>query len=418
MQFKVDRSTKKVTVDRLFWASATLVVGSIMLLLIGCGQPSGITIQSADLPEQGQMTFLERKSTPSDRSVGTTDPRLQVMSASRWSSKTDEEQKRLEAKAIRLQTETAADGRYQLPSSAYLPKPDQLINLQPPAVFKPAEAVNQKEVEALDAQLKRPKDVSLPGALDNMKLQATEHGNQPSAQRSLEAAIHPALENAPKGFRQPRRTKSEILIWNNGTIPMQFEKAVPANLKAKVLALGQEWSRGTMDLVRFVERKDEDFYVQVKLLPTPKTTKDSKGKTIQQKVFCRASLGRNPEKVSLLSIHSSCSSADLTQKLGHLIGLDYEHKRSDRNKHVLVNFDHIVDSEVALYATNGQDLYERPYDVTSIMHVSPLEHAKDQSKPTMISFSQALDLANMVISWGDVASVVALYGGTAASTTR
>ncbi len=417
MRIKANTSTKILTVDRLFGAAKTACICSSLIALAACAPQSGITVNSAELPEQGQLTFLERKAEkPADGSSAMADPRLQTMNASRWSQLSSEKQKALEQQAIRLQTETSSDGRYQIPKSYYLAKPDLLTASRSNPVFNPVPTTDQKAVEELAGALARPKELSLPGALPGMLPGAQPAAKQQSA-ASLEPAIHPALENAPAGFRQPQRTKNEILTWKYGLVPLAFEKAVPAELKAKVLALGQEWSRGTANLVRFAERKDEEFYVQVKLLPSAKILKDSKGQPIKQKVYCKASLGRSPEKVALLSVHGSCSSADLTQKLGHLLGLDYEHKRPDRNKHILVHFDNVIPSEMALYASNDQDLY-RPFDVTSIMMLNPFEHSIDKSKPTMSSFGQTLDYANLIISWGDVASVVALYAEEANTNPR
>ena len=62
-------------------------------------------------------------------------------------------------------------------------------------------------------------------------------------------------------------------------------------------------------------------------------------------------------------------------ELGHVIGFWHEHSRPDRNRHIRIIWDNIMDNEIAkenfrLLTRNEVDSLGVPYDYNSIMHYS------------------------------------------------
>ena len=68
----------------------------------------------------------------------------------------------------------------------------------------------------------------------------------------------------------------------------------------------------------------------------------------------------------------------IAHELGHVLGLYHEHSRPDRDLHVRVHAENIVESSMASFARldpQDIDIESTPYDLDSIMHYGPLASA-------------------------------------------
>ena len=126
---------------------------------------------------------------------------------------------------------------------------------------------------------------------------------------------------------------------------------------------------------------------------------------------CASWVGRQGGRQAVW-VGSSCTSGSVMHEIGHALGLEHEHTRPDRDQHVRVLWDRIVDEKrhnFALAPAGTGELGD--YDVGSIMHYGPANFSVD-GRPTL----EALDPEAArtmgqrdAPSAGDIAAVARLY---------
>jgi hypothetical protein len=72
---------------------------------------------------------------------------------------------------------------------------------------------------------------------------------------------------------------------------------------------------------------------------------------------------------------------DIRHEIGHLIGLEHEHQRSDRNKYIKIRWNNIIENEwhnfnIIKHSLIPNNLFE--YDIRSFMHYSPISYSKNK----------------------------------------
>jgi hypothetical protein len=105
---------------------------------------------------------------------------------------------------------------------------------------------------------------------------------------------------------------------------------------------------------------------------------------------------------------------------GHLLGLQHEHQRIDRNNYIVVNFQNIeggtnTEGGGAEYLVDSNSTPFGPYDFQSVMHYSPFAFTNglgDALDPLPPYANFYYKIANLALSIGDRASVSNLYGAT------
>ena len=126
---------------------------------------------------------------------------------------------------------------------------------------------------------------------------------------------------------------------------------------------------------------------------------------------CASWVGRQGGRQAVW-VGSSCTSGSVMHEIGHALGLEHEHTRPDRDRHVRVLWDSIVAEKRHNFALApaGTDALG-DYDVGSIMHYGPANFSVD-GRPTL----EALDPEagrtmgqRNAPSAGDVAAVARLY---------
>ncbi|EPB77899.1 astacin [Ancylostoma ceylanicum] len=126
---------------------------------------------------------------------------------------------------------------------------------------------------------------------------------------------------------------------------------------------------GANTCIRFRERRDEETYVEI-------INKEGEG--------CSSSLGRLPSG-NRLQLEASRIGNCVTKKivfheLMHIIGMDHEHKRQDRDKYVKIHWENIEeDSRRFFEKDNNIDTYGLPYDFYSITHFGKNEFSMDDT---------------------------------------
>ncbi len=154
-------------------------------------------------------------------------------------------------------------------------------------------------------------------------------------------------------------------FWPNGVIPYVFDSSVDATTQARVLEAFQPWTS---------PRPLQPWGVSIR----PRTT-ESKFLTIKT----NPSIGSWRCSVSsdslVMTANPNCRRRDLVHEWGHVIGLQHENERSDRDLYIITN------------DRQPRGLAVGPYDFGSIMHYDAYGRNKDGSINYAVVYIQPRD---------------------------
>lgn len=148
--------------------------------------------------------------------------------------------------------------------------------------------------------------------------------------------------------------------------------------------------------VRFVE-KDEDEHDYVEFVDNDEGCYFGTRRT-------------SAREVMVVNLSKECYRLDaILHELGHVLGLEHEHQRPDRDEHIAINAANVnanLQSSLNKFLAN-QVIVASPYDFHSIMHYNALKNGKGES--TILSrlgleHSQRTSLSNY-----DIRAINQLY---------
>ncbi len=183
-------------------------------------------------------------------------------------------------------------------------------------------------------------------------------------------------------------------LWPNGVIPYVITSSVttPGRIKTAM----SEWESKTK--IKFVKRTNQAAYLKV----------------VESSSFayCASQLGYTGGMRQLsLRGKGACNLGVITHELGHAIGFQHEHQRSDRNKYVKINLACTSNPSAFNILTSG--VYEfASYDIKSTMHYrSTTINSCALPKSSILAKNGSVLLHNWEnLSAGDVAATAKMYG--------
>lgn len=187
-------------------------------------------------------------------------------------------------------------------------------------------------------------------------------------------------------------------VWPNGRIPYVIDPSLDAASKGSVLQAMSNWQTKTQSRVRFEPAKPSD---------SPRLIVAAGAVPITNHVGYRA--GSN----SRVTLAKSSSMPLALHELGHVLGLNHEQRRADRDKYILVKLENIADKPgcanqfkickncVPVHEYNIDSVMQYDSNDLSLCHPNgPVLLRKDGSKISHV----------WKLTPGDVSAIYELYG--------
>lgn len=186
-------------------------------------------------------------------------------------------------------------------------------------------------------------------------------------------------------------------LWPNGVIPYDIDPALTD--RARITDAVNHWNRNLNGVISLVPRTGQSDYLRF--------TAVSSG--------CSAPVGYLAgDGIHPVNLSTSCSAGNVAHEIGHIVGLDHEQNRLDRDSYVTINYNNISPS----YRPNFEIVPEYQdynfYDFGSIMHYSRNAFALNNGIDTIIpkvSVPSGITVGQRAgLSLGDINSVRIMYG--------
>ena len=194
--------------------------------------------------------------------------------------------------------------------------------------------------------------------------------------------------------------KVKKLRWPKGIVPFKIHKNVSKKLKKRVVDAITHWEAKTP--IDFVKRTGQANFVLFKVHK-------------EQRFVCSSYVGMRGGEQEIL-LHPECPYGTILHEIGHAVGLLHEHNRIDRNNHVKIIWDNIIEIRKSAYAKHvnvGFDIGD--YDYDSIMHYGKFFNCKKDNNgkcvgPTIKTKPPGTPIGQRKrLSSGDRAAVKVLY---------
>ena len=165
-----------------------------------------------------------------------------------------------------------------------------------------------------------------------------------------------------------------LLYWEWGVIPYEMAPNFSDAERLRIRAAMDVWQR--VAPVLFVPRTTQSGFLAVTRdeVTNPQTASP-----------CFATVGHRLGMMSRINLGATCSSANVTilHELGHVLGFNHEHQRTDRDNYITIDIGNVAGNARFAFDKHTFPVFG-PYDFGSIMHYGSGYFALDVSRPTII----------------------------------
>ncbi|MBW3163734.1 M12 family metallopeptidase [Ferrimonas balearica] len=124
--------------------------------------------------------------------------------------------------------------------------------------------------------------------------------------------------------------------------------------------------------------------------------------------LCSSSIGMIGGK-QYIRLTNGCGVRAIMHEIGHAVGIEHEHTRSDRDQYITINWENIEDGKAHNFEIKRTTSKLSHYDFDSIMHYSSYAFSKNQ-EPTILAKPAGETISiNWSLSNGDINSFNTLY---------
>lgn len=186
-------------------------------------------------------------------------------------------------------------------------------------------------------------------------------------------------------------------VWSNGIILYHIDPALD-NVKSKIKEVMADYEKLTDGCIKFEEKTDQYAYVRI-----------FKG------VGCYSHIGKTLGSQPL-SLGPGCHSyGHIAHEIGHTIGFQHEHSRSDRDDYIIIFWENVQEGMMDQFKKLKpiQNIIFNEFDYDSIMLYGEYVFSKNHfDKKTMVAKKEGVrlkDVKEKTISKSDIYRIRKLY---------
>ena len=192
----------------------------------------------------------------------------------------------------------------------------------------------------------------------------------------------------------------DVQLWPNGIIPFTIDSTLPVSSSAAALEAVERWNEvGGISLMPL------DEVQRMSAVPVTDSINFLPGD------FCASWVGRQGGQQEVW-VSANCAAGSVMHEIGHVLGLEHEHTRPDRDQYITIHWDNITPDKQHNFdlAPAGSRLPD-VYDYASIMHYGT--HNFSSNGRATISSADGVTRTigqRTAPSDGDIAAIASLYG--------
>ena len=184
--------------------------------------------------------------------------------------------------------------------------------------------------------------------------------------------------------------------WPNATIPYEIDENLPQ--RQKIIDAMKIWSDNTP--IKFVERATENAGNYKNFV------RFTKGKIRNACISDSVGMKGGIQHVYLVD---GCEVGQILHELGHVIALEHEMTRHDRDRYVKINISNIIRGYESQFNQYAGDVDVGSYDYDSVMHYEPNAFTCN-GMPTISAIQSGVSFGQRDhLSVGDIAAVKGIY---------
>ena len=192
----------------------------------------------------------------------------------------------------------------------------------------------------------------------------------------------------------------DLQLWPNGIIPFTIDSALPLSSRAAALVAIERWNEvggiSLMPLDEVQQSSAVSITDSINFLPGD---------------FCASWVGRRGGRQEVW-VSDNCAAGSVMHEIGHVLGLEHEHTRPDRDQYITIHWDNITPDKQHNFDTApvGSRL-PGAYDYASIMHYGT-HNFSGNGRATISSADGVTRITGQrtAPSDGDIAAIASLYG--------
>ena len=177
-----------------------------------------------------------------------------------------------------------------------------------------------------------------------------------------------ALRDMEMGRSSNLAFGANVRYWPGGKVPYDFDAALPKSEQDSFIAAAREWEKWAN--LSFFPRTNETNYIHVFKDPTANG-------------YSYSALGMVGGAQNM-SLDAGSGTWVTAHEMGHALGCEHEHQRSDRDQFLTIQFDNVKPEFMGAFTIINNSNNVTEYDFDSIMHYFDTAFSVDGVKKTMV----------------------------------
>lgn len=169
----------------------------------------------------------------------------------------------------------------------------------------------------------------------------------------LTHALHSAESSELRLQKRTIHVNDKAMLWQDGVVPYYIDPRLPEESRINIATAVQSWNAAGITLLALSAGDIDEYHDYLHFEPA---------------YGCASFVGKQGGRQSIWVAYN-CTAGSLMHEIGHALGLEHEHTRSDRNQYITIKQENIKEGKESNFAISNSRMADHDeYDFASIMH--------------------------------------------------